>query len=165
MHRRNFADPSLLLFARQMCVPKVWLFFLLAALVPGRVDAGLECDSHYGYLRDPSKCWAADIMRAFGGRGLKCDSGNVRRKGGCCRAERPAHLQGRAAGTVPAHLGREGCPRTARLALAFNTFSFLLFTPLIAMVLIIPTSRFPMLWNTPACSISAHTTMRAPAMQ
>lgn len=114
-----------------MCVPKVRLLVLLAALVPGRVDAGLECDIN-GILYDPSKCRAADIMRAFGGRGLQCDSDNVRRKGGCCRAERPAHLQGRAAGAVPARIQREGCPRTARLALAFNTFSFLLYTPFIA---------------------------------
>ena len=142
--QKEVADPSHLLFARQMCVPKVRLLVLLAALVPGRVDAGLGCIN--GFLRDPSKCRAADIMRAFGGRGLQCAYGdNVRRKGGCCRAERPAHLQGRAAGAVPARIQRERCPRTARLALAFNTFSFLLFTSLTAMVLIIPTTRFPML--------------------
>lgn len=112
----GIADPSLLLFARRMCVPKVRLLVLLAALVPGRVDAGLECYDG-GFLRDPSKCRAADIMRAFGGRGLACDGNNVRRKGGCCRAERPAHLQGRAAGAVPPRIQREGCLGTARLAL------------------------------------------------
>lgn len=78
----GIADPSLLLFARQMCVPTVRLLVLLAALVPGRVDAGLECDGDR-FLQDPSKCWAADIMRAFGGRGLQCTGyDNVRRKGG-----------------------------------------------------------------------------------
>ena len=145
--QKEVADRSLLLFARQMCVLKVRLLVLLAALVPGRVDAGLECDSSWGFLQDPSKCWAADIMRAFGGRGLWCGGDNVRRKGGAVavqnvlrtckdvqRAQCRRALEERGVRAQP------GWPLPLTLFL-----SYYIPPSHTALVLIILTSRFPVL--------------------